>query len=72
MTRAVNLFRRSGLSLDQFCEKLYAARAVVKERTAAIKATTTEPGQPFPTKRKMGYFFAVLEDQLGLKATLVG
>lgn len=66
VTRAVNLFRRSGLELETFCEHLLAARAVVKERTAAIK-TTTEPGKPFPTKRKMGYFFAVLEDQLGLR-----
>jgi hypothetical protein len=46
---------------------MYAARAIVKERMAAITATTTEPGQPFPTKRMMGYFFAVLEDTVGLK-----
>jgi hypothetical protein len=66
-TRAVNLFRRSGLALDAFCERMCAARAIVKERTAAITTTTSEPGKPFPTKRMMGYFFAVLEDTLGLR-----
>lgn len=70
MTRVVNLFRRSGLSPDDFCQKLYAAGAQVTERTAAIKATTIEPGQRFPTKRKMGYFLAVLEGQMGLQAAV--
>jgi hypothetical protein len=71
-TRAVNLFRRSGLALDAFCERMCAARAIVQERTAAITTTTTEPGRPFPTKRKMGYFFAVLEDTVGLKGPAAG
>lgn len=35
------------------CEKLHCVQAVVKERTVAIKTATTEPGKPFPTKRKI-------------------
>jgi len=66
-TRALNVFRHSGVSLDAFTAALLRARAIVKERSASIKTTTQEPGRPFPTKRKMGYFFAVLEDCLGLK-----
>jgi hypothetical protein len=31
ITHAVNLLRRSGLSHEDFCEKLYALRAAVKD-----------------------------------------
>jgi hypothetical protein len=66
-TRAVKLFRASGLSLEAFVEAMLATRAIVKERSAAIRSATQEPGRPFPTKRKMAYWFSVLEDRLRLK-----
>lgn len=64
-TRALNLYRRSGVERQTFLDALYQARATTKERAAAIhgsggNATTT-------AKNKMAYFFSVLEDGLGLK-----
>ncbi len=66
-SRLANLHHQSGLALEDFIEHLYAARAITQERTAAIRtpaATATGTWQ----KNKMAYFFAVLEDQLGLRA----
>ncbi len=61
-TRAYKLFQQSGLTLDTFTTYLYTARAVTKERTASIRKFT-----PDGCKTKMAYFFAVLEDRLGLR-----
>ena len=66
-TRALNIFRRAGAELDAFVEATLASRAIVKERSAAIRSSTREPGKAFPTKRRMGYYFTVLEDRLGLR-----
>ena len=62
-TRAVALYRRSGLGLEAFVEVLYQARATTKERSAAIRAAPVGNGA-MPAKPKMAYFFAVLEDLL--------
>ena len=61
-TRAVNLFRRSGLSMDEFIDIMTEARAVTKERMASIKKRNKEGD-----KTKMAYFFSILEDRLGLR-----
>jgi hypothetical protein len=61
-TRAVNLFRRSGLSMDEFIDIMTEARAVTKERMASIKKRNREGD-----KTKMAYFFSILEDRLGLR-----
>jgi hypothetical protein len=57
-SRAVNLFRRAGVPLAAFINRLYEARAIVKERSSQ---TTSQPA-----RRKMAYFFACLEDCLRL------
>jgi len=62
VTRAAKLYRRSGLSLDDFISALYAARAKTKERTAAIRAQPVADGRAIPIKPKMAYFFGVLEN----------
>ncbi len=67
VTRALNLYRQSGLSRAAFTDKLYQARAITQERSAGITATGEDAPGSFPRKRKMAYFFAVLEDRLGLK-----
>jgi hypothetical protein len=64
-TRAYNLYQRSGLSVERFIEHLYQARAITQERTAAI-SNTTQDEYGVTRKSKMPYFFAVLEDHLGL------
>jgi hypothetical protein len=66
--RAYNLYRRAALPRDEFLEQLYAARAIVNERTPAI-TSTGEPGPlGTPVKHRVAYYFAVLEDLLGLRA----
>ncbi len=59
-TRALNLWRRSGLRGDDFVDELQHAR----------RTTRQWQGRQPPGKRiesKMAYFFAVLEDLLGLR-----
>jgi hypothetical protein len=63
--RALNLYQQSGLELSAFIDVLMLARARTKERSAAIK---TQPTAGWGPKPRMPYFFAVLEDLLGLRA----
>jgi hypothetical protein len=65
--RAYNLYRRSGLDQGAFIDQLYAARAIVKERTASIRTRGEATAAGVPTKNKAAYYFAVLEDLLGLR-----
>ena len=65
--RAYNLFQRAGVSREVFVEQLYAARTIVKERTASIRSQSGETQAGLPTKNKAAYYFAVLEDLLGLR-----
>jgi hypothetical protein len=65
-TRAYNLYLESGVALDTFIEGLYRARSIVKERTGSIRGATVDD-QGRSMKSKMAYFFAVLEDLLGLR-----
>lgn len=66
--RAYNLYKRSGLDRDGFIAQLYAARAIVKERTAAVRSHGEPTPAGFPVKHLAGYYFAVLEGLLGLRA----
>lgn len=66
-TRAYNLYRRAGVSQDDFVAQLYAARAIVKERVASIRSRGSDAASGFPRKQQAGYYFAVLEDLLGLR-----
>jgi hypothetical protein len=62
-SRAYNLFRRSGLSHEQFMHCLWEARAITRERVG------DSGGQHI--KAKMGYFFSVLAERLGVQDTPV-
>lgn len=66
-TRAYNLYRRSGLDRDAFIAQLYAARAIVKERAGRIRNTEEKNSSGAVVKRKAAYYYAVLEDLLGLR-----
>ena len=61
-SRAVNLFKRSGLTLEEFINVMTEARAVTKEHLFTITKRTKQGD-----KTKMAYFFTVLEDRLGLR-----
>jgi len=62
VTRAHNLQKQSGLSIDAFITVMYEARLLTKERTGSVRQLD-ETG----FKSRMAYFFAVLEDKLGLR-----
>jgi hypothetical protein len=62
VTRAAQLYRASGLDLDTFVTRMEQARAITKERTAAVKAG--EGGR----KQMMAYWFSVLESLIGQKS----
>lgn len=68
LSRLVNLYHRSGLSTKEFAERVDAARQQTKERTVAIRLPANGPtGGMRSGKNKMPYFFALLEDHLGLR-----
>ncbi len=66
VTRADNLYQASGRSIALFVDAMYQARAKTKERTAAIHGKPNA-AEPFAPKAKMAYFFALLEDELGMR-----
>ena len=66
-TRAWNLYQAAGCSITRFEESLYKARSLTQESTAQIKAVGDDPNFDVRRKIKMPYFFAVLEDTLGLR-----
>jgi DNA-binding transcriptional MocR family regulator len=68
ITRACNLYRASGLSLDAFADVLYAARQITKERAAAINGRAETLGG----KPRMAYFFAVVEREIGHASPATG
>lgn len=69
LSRLVNLYRRSGLGTAEFADHFDAARQRTKERTGAIRLPAAKgTGGTFAGKNKMPYFFALLEDLLGLRS----
>ena len=67
-TRAWNLYQKAGYTIGRFEEALYQARSLTKEATAQITSEGEDPNYGLRRKIKMPYFFAVLEDVLGLRA----
>ena len=67
VTRAYHLYQQSGKPIEVFCELLYQARAITQERSASIRDQGSTTSRGGSRKGKVGYFFAVLEDLLGLK-----
>ena len=65
-TRAWRIYKRSGLTIEDFVAKVFQARSLTQEGTARITKTAVDPDHKVKRKTKMAYFFAVLEDQLGL------
>jgi hypothetical protein len=67
VTRAVNLYRRSGRDIGGFTSAMYEARSRTKEYTANIKKRQPSEGGGYTAKNKMPYFFGILEQLLGLR-----
>ena len=66
VTRADNLYQASSRPIALFIDAMYQARAKTKERTAAIRGKANL-ATPYAPKAKMAYFFALLEDELGMR-----
>jgi len=64
VTRATNIFKRAEVDLDRFAAAVYAARSITQERSGGIRSMESESGR----KTKTAYFFACLEDCLGLRS----
>jgi hypothetical protein len=62
LTRAMNLHQSSGVSRDVFIDLLHLAKGEVRDRR-------TNPGKAPLPRNQMAYFFAVVEDRLGLRET---
>lgn len=60
ISRALNLFQASRVSRDVFVDCLYQARGEVLDRRAY-------PGKAPVPRNLMAYFFAIVEDRLGLR-----
>ena len=67
VTRALNLYKRSGFALQAFISMLYAARSSVKE-LARERGSGASSKQAKPIRNRMSYFFTVLSDSLGIAA----
>ncbi len=61
-TRAMNLFQQAGVGRDAFLDLLFQASAEVRDRRR-------DPGKAPLPRNRMAYFFAVVEDRLGLRET---
>jgi len=64
-SRAHNLWQASGATWEEFTAAVYGARAATQARTGAIRDRDARGAH------KMGYFFAVLADRLGMRAAPV-
>ncbi len=67
VTRAYNIFKKSGLSRDSFLQQMYQARSITQERSASIKTTAGSTEDLGPRKNKMAYFFSVLAHLVGVQ-----
>ena len=62
-TRAARLWKDSGLPADKFYARLLEARSITRQQSTVSKKSATDQHQ----LNRMPYFFAVVEDLLGLK-----
>jgi len=60
VSRALNLYQTSGVSVDAFIDLLFRAKGEVQDRR-------NYPGKAPVPRNRMAYFFAVVEDHLGLR-----
>lgn len=62
ISRAMNLLASSGVSRDGFIDLMFSVKGVVQDRYR-------HPGKAPLPRNRMAYFFAVIEDQLGVGGT---
>ena len=69
-TRACRLFMRSGMHRDEFIAAMLEARRRTQENSGGIKAQAA--GGRLGERAKLGYWFACLEDVVGLRERSTG
>jgi DNA-binding PadR family transcriptional regulator len=67
ITRALNIFKAAGVPPEQWADALYAARGRAQESTAQIRKIARDGGAGFRRKNKAPFFFACLEQIVGLR-----
>jgi hypothetical protein len=67
ITRTLNLFKAAGVPPEQWSDTLYQARGITQEHTAQIRKLAGDGGDGIRRKNKMPYFFATLEQLVGLR-----
>ncbi len=66
ITRTLNIFTAAGVASERWSDYLYQARGLTQEHTAQIRKLATGES-PVRRKNKMPYFFATLEQLVGLR-----
>jgi hypothetical protein len=61
ISRAYNLWHRSGMPIEAFSSFMYEARALTNEFSARVRKTDDKSSAWGPQKNKMAYSFAILE-----------
>ena len=64
LTQATRLWKASGLPEDKFVQRLYEARSITQQQGSVRGRPTKDNRQPV---NRVPYFFAVVEDLLGLR-----
>ena len=67
ITRTLNIFTAAGVPPEQWSDLLYQARGLTQEHTAQIRKLAGDGGDGIRRKNKMPYFFATLEQLVGLR-----
>ena len=67
ITRTLNTFKAAGVPPEQWSDTLYQARGLTQEHTAQIRKLAGDGGDGIRRKNKMPYFFATLEQLVGLR-----
>ncbi len=69
VTRALNLMEEAGVALGLFIGALQDTYKKTQQKSANIQKLAENGRSPYPQKNKMPYFFSLLEEELGLRAS---
>jgi hypothetical protein len=72
ITRTLNIFKAADVAPEQWSDYLYQARGLTQEHTAQIRKLAGDGGDGIRRKNKMPYFFATLEQLVGLRPAPAG
>ena len=66
VSRAYNLYERSGVSMARFIAYLFEAQSLTQEYSANVTKRQGKSGPFGPEKNRMAYFFSILQSKLQL------